>query len=128
MTAELTAADWMDEAESAERAEAWPQAVALWARAASLCDGEQQQRCCAGIAQCEHEVAVDTELASVARRILDIPTMQTRKSDSLDFHEVSVWQLLAALRLAHRMGRKDGMNGRPEHPLLPDSQRQTKQT
>jgi hypothetical protein len=27
--------------------------------------------------------------------------------DSLDFHEVAVWQVLAALRLAHRMGRKD---------------------
>ena len=108
MPKELTAADWMDEAESAERAEAWPQALALWTRAASLCDGEQQQRCHAGIARCEHEVAVDTELASVARRILDIPTLDTRKSDSLDFHEVSVWQLRAALRLAHRMGRKKG--------------------
>ncbi|RLS99176.1 MAG: hypothetical protein DWI15_00070 [Planctomycetota bacterium] len=107
MPQELTAADWMDEAESAERAEASPQAVALWARAVSLCSGEQQHRCHAGTARCEHEVAVDTELASVARRILDIPTLDTRKSDALDFHEVSVWQLLAALRLAHRMGRQD---------------------
>ena len=106
MPQELTAADWMDEAESAERAEAWPKALALWTNAASMCDGEQQQRCHAGIARCEHEVAVDTELASVARRILDIPTLDTRKSDALDFHEASVWQLLAALRLAHRMGRK----------------------
>ena len=108
MPQELTAADWMDEAESAERAEAWPQAVALWTRAADLCSGEQQQRCHAGIARCEHEVAVDAELASVARRLLDIPTLETRKSDALDFHEVSVWQLRAALRLAHRMGRKTG--------------------
>ena len=108
MPEELTTADWMDEAESAERAEAWPQAVALWTRAASLlCSGEQQTRCHAGIVRCEHEVAVDTELASVARRILNVPTLETRKSDALDFHEVSVWQLLAALRLAHRMGRKD---------------------
>ena len=107
MTAELTAADWMDEAESAERAEAWPQAVALWARAVSLCSGEQQQRCLNGITRCEHEVATDAELASVARRLLDIPTLETRKSDALNFHEVSVWQLRAALRLAHRMGRKD---------------------
>ena len=45
MPQELTAADWMDEAESAERAEASPQAVALWARAVSLCSGEQQHRC-----------------------------------------------------------------------------------
>jgi len=107
MTRQLTAADWMDEAESAERAEAWPQALALWTNAASQCDGEQQQRCHAGIARCEHEVAVDAELASVALRILNIPTLTTRKMDSLDFHEVAVWQVLAALRLAHRMGRKD---------------------
>ena len=108
MTTELTADDWIEEAKSAERGEAWPQAVALWTRAASLCDEEEEQRCLAGIARCEHEVAVDAELASVARRILDIPTLETRKSDAMDFHEVSVWQLLAALRLAHRMGRKDG--------------------
>ena len=107
MPKELTAADWMDEAESAERAEAWPQAVALWTNAASQCEGEQQQRCHDGIARCEHEVAVDAELASIARRILNIPTLTTRKMDSLDFHEVAVWQVLAALRLAHRMGRKD---------------------
>lgn len=107
MTQQLTAADWMDEAESAERAEAWPKALELWTNAASMCEGEQQQRCHAGIERCEHEVAVDAELASIARRILKISTLATRKMDSLDFHEVSVWQVLAALRLAHRMGRKD---------------------
>lgn len=108
MSGTTTADDWIDEAKSAERGEAWPQAVALWTRAASLCEGEEEQRCLAGIARCEHEVKVDTELASVARRILDIPTLETRKSDALDFHQVAVWQLLAALRLAYRMGRRDG--------------------
>ena len=108
MAGTTTADDWIDEAKSAERGEAWPQAVALWTRAASLCDGEDKQRCLAGIARCEHEVAVDTQLASVAKRILNIPTLETRNSDSLDFHEVAVWQLLAALRLAYRMGRKEG--------------------
>ena len=107
MTRRLTAADWMDEAESAERAEAWPKALALWTNAASMCEGEQQQRCHAGIARCEHEVAVDAELESIARRTLNIQTLATRKMDSLDFHEVAVWQVLAALRLAHRTGRKD---------------------
>lgn len=106
MTRQLTAADWMDEAESADRAEAWPKTLALWTNAASICEGEQQQRCHTGIALCEHEVAVDAELASIARRILNIPTLATRKMDSLDFLEVCVWLLLAALRLAHRMGRR----------------------
>ena len=48
MTQQLTAADCMDEAESAERAEAWPQAVALGTNAASQCEGEQQHRCHVG--------------------------------------------------------------------------------
>jgi hypothetical protein len=90
MTRQLTAADWMDEAESAERAEAWPKALSLWTNAAAMCEGEQQQRCQTGIARCEHEVTVDAELASIARRILKIPTLATRKMDSLDFHEVAV--------------------------------------
>jgi hypothetical protein len=107
MTRQLTAADWMDEAESAECVEAWPKALALWTNAASMCEGEQQQHCHAGIARCEHEVVVDAELASIARRTLNIQTLATRKMDSLDFHEVAVWQVLEALRLAHRMGRKD---------------------
>jgi hypothetical protein len=107
MTRQLTAADWMDEAESAERAEAWSKALALLTNAASMCEGEQQQRCHTGIARCENEVAVDAELASIARRILKIPTLATRKMDALDFHEVAVWDVLAALRLAHRMGCKD---------------------
>ena len=106
MARELTAADWMDEAESAERAEAWPKALALWTNAASICEGEQQKLCHTGIARCEHEVAVDVELASIARRTLNIATLETRKMDSLDFHEVAVWQVLAALRLAYRSGRK----------------------
>ena len=72
-----------------------------------MCEGEQQHRCHVGIARCEHEVAVDAELASIARRILKIPTLATRKMDSLDFHEVAVWQVLEALRLAYRAGRKD---------------------
>ncbi len=114
MTRQLTASDWMDEAESAERAEAWPQALALWTNAATMCEGGQQERCHVGIARCEHEVAVDAELASVARRIFNIPTLANRGSDGLDFHEVAVWQLLAALRLAHRMGaQKRGMSGPP---------------
>ncbi len=108
MTVELTADDWIDAAKSAERGEAWPQALAIWTRAASLCDGEQEQRCLAGIARCEHAVKVDAQMASVANRLLQIPTLQTRNSDALDFHRVPVWQLLAALRLAYRMGRKDG--------------------
>ena len=33
-----------------------------------------------------------------------IETLETRKSDSLDFHEVSVWGLKAALEAAYQAG------------------------
>jgi hypothetical protein len=44
----------------------------------------------------------------IARNILDIETLETRKSDSLDFHELAVWQIKAALEMAYLMGRTDG--------------------
>ncbi|MDA0207668.1 MAG: hypothetical protein O2795_20330 [Acidobacteria bacterium] len=55
--------------------------------------------------RCDAAAAVDRELASIAKRILQIPTLETRKSDQLDFHEVAVWSLKEALRLAFRLHR-----------------------
>jgi hypothetical protein len=43
----------------------------------------------------------DIRLAAIARRYLGIPTLETGRSDSLDFHHMSVWQLKAALRAAY---------------------------
>ncbi len=96
--------DYADEAESAERAEAWPQALALWQRAIATCPVEQRAYA-EGVARCQHQIDVDAELASIARRALRIPTLEARNSDHLDFHEVSVWELLTALRLAYRAGQ-----------------------
>lgn len=39
-------------------------------------------------------------LSQIARDHLGIPTLETRKSDRLDFHDVAVWQIEAALRAA----------------------------
>ena len=47
----------------------------------------------------------DEAIEAIARAILEIETLAERKSDSLDFHEVSVWELLTALRLAYRAGQ-----------------------
>ena len=74
-------------------------AAALWTRARLLCDVLKQQRCEDGIVRCQRVIAVDAELASIARRTLNIQTLATRKMDSLVFHEVAVWQVLATLRL-----------------------------
>jgi len=43
-------------------------------------------------------------LAAIAREHLLIPTLKTRRSDSLDFHEVAVWQVEAALKAAFAAG------------------------
>ena len=96
--------DYAEEAESAERAEAWPQALALWQRAIATCPGEQPAYA-EGVARCQRQIDVDAQLASIARRAMDIPTLDTRNSDGLDFHEVAVWEILKALRLAYRAGQ-----------------------
>jgi hypothetical protein len=45
----------------------------------------------------------------IAREILRIETLETRKSDSLDFHEVAVWSVKEALETAYRAGIAAGM-------------------
>jgi len=47
-------------------------------------------------------------LEEIARKHLGIETLATRKSDSLDFHEVAVWSLKDALEAAFRAGRTTG--------------------
>ncbi len=49
---------------------------------------------------------VDQIIADIARKQLRIETLETRKSDSLDFHDVSVWGLRTALLCAFEAGRK----------------------
>lgn len=48
----------------------------------------------------------DTILAGIAREHLHIPTLETRRSDSLDFHNVAVWQIEAALKAAFAAGTR----------------------
>lgn len=47
-------------------------------------------------------------LTAIAKRHLDIPTLETRSSDSLDFHTVSAWQVRDALTAAFKAGRASG--------------------
>ena len=42
----------------------------------------------------------------IAKQILGIETLETRNSDSLDFHEVSVWQLRNAFDQVYKAGSK----------------------
>jgi len=48
----------------------------------------------------------DQALTEIATQILDIETLDTRKSDRLDFHELAVWQIKKALEAAYAAGRE----------------------
>ena len=63
----------------------------------------------------------DRMLEGVAKRALEIPTLKERGSDSLDFHEVSVWSLLEALRLAYAAGYEQAVADREENKAPPAS-------
>lgn len=51
---------------------------------------------------------VDTLLTKIAQRVLRIETLESRRRDSLDFHEVSVWELRDALKAAYNAGIEQG--------------------
>ncbi len=47
----------------------------------------------------------DVLLLDVARKHFLIETLETRNSDGLDFHDVAVWAIHAALEEAYEAGR-----------------------
>ena len=47
---------------------------------------------------------LDALLTRIAQEHLLIDTLETRNSDSLDFHDVSVWGVKAALIAAYQAG------------------------
>ena len=51
---------------------------------------------------------IDQLLTRIAQQHLRIDTLETRKSDGLDFHDVAVWCLRAALEAAFDAGVEQG--------------------
>jgi hypothetical protein len=47
----------------------------------------------------------ENAIREIAAKHLHIETLETRKSDSLDFHEVAVWSIKSALEAAFEAGR-----------------------
>ena len=45
-------------------------------------------------------------VAKIAKEILGIETLATRKRDRLDFHDVAVWNIVEALEAAYRAGKE----------------------
>ena len=51
--------------------------------------------------------AAQGQLRAIAESVLDMETLETRLSDSLDFHDLSVWSVKAALEAAYLAGMVD---------------------
>ena len=43
-------------------------------------------------------------LEQIAAEILNVDTLETRNSDSADFHDLAVWNIKAALEAAYQAG------------------------
>ena len=50
----------------------------------------------------------------IAQEILNLHTLDTRHSDALDFHDLAVWNIKAALETAYAAGRKQVERARPQ--------------
>ncbi len=50
--------------------------------------------------------ARDAQLQAIALEHLDLETLATRRSDSLDFSDQAVWSIKAALEAAFEAGRR----------------------
>lgn len=55
--------------------------------------------------------ALETLFQQIALDHLFIETLETRNSDRLDFHEVSVWGVKSALMAAYEAGRQAAKQG-----------------
>ena len=56
----------------------------------------------------------DTTLTEIAARRRHLETLETRNSDSLDFHDMAVWSIKAALEAAYEAGRQSREPARTE--------------
>jgi len=115
-TPKTTYLEYAEEAESAQRAKAWPQAAALWRRAADALRAtaphttetfDLHAKYQAAADECDRRNRVDQVLEQIAQAALRVPTLRRRNSDGLDFHEVSVWGLKRALVAAYEAGREE---------------------
>ncbi|QMU59000.1 MAG: hypothetical protein GKR98_12850 [Boseongicola sp.] len=53
----------------------------------------------------------DQILAQIAKEDLHLETLETRKSDSLDFHDCAVWCIKSALEAAYEAGQQSTTKG-----------------
>jgi len=46
------------------------------------------------------------EIRAIAERVFKLTTLETRKSNRLDFHDIAVWRVREALEAAYEAGFK----------------------
>ena len=51
---------------------------------------------------------METEITRIAKETLRMETLETRRSDDLDFYDRAVWNIKAALEEAYKAGQEDG--------------------
>lgn len=51
--------------------------------------------------------AAQERIRAIAVSVLDLETLETRHSDSLDFHDLGIWTIKAALEAAYLAGQAD---------------------
>ena len=49
---------------------------------------------------------IDELLAEIAKKHLNLETLETQNNDSLDFHDVAVWGIKDALQEAYEAGKQ----------------------
>ena len=60
---------------------------------------------------------IEQRLTQIAKTKLGIETLETRHSDSLDFHDLAVWSLREALEAAYQAGIEQGRKtAKPDQP------------
>ena len=57
------------------------------------------------LAPASRQANADACLTEIARTTLGLETLETRRSDGLDFHDLAVWQIKQALQAAYEAGR-----------------------
>lgn len=50
----------------------------------------------------------EDSIIEIAKKVLGLETTETRNSDSLDFHDLAVWQIKKALEAAYKAGFEAG--------------------
>lgn len=58
----------------------------------------------------ENDLKINPLISEIAVKFLGVKTLETQNSDALDFHDLAVWTLKAALEAAFNAGCKSVQN------------------